>query len=70
MNGYNVYLMIQLAHEVGVLARDLEYDILWSAGEQLYKEFEDSSYFEDDFPEYECILNFLSTKQPISAEQI
>ena len=63
MNGYSVYLMISLAQCMGVMSKELEYDLAWMQGEDLYVEFEESEYNTDNKGEYQCIHNFLSSKE-------
>lgn len=62
-DGYGIFLMIELARLAGIIPQELEYDITWEMGNNLYDEFKASS-FDDSFePEYECIQNFLNTKK-------
>jgi hypothetical protein len=63
MNGYNIFLMIELARCKNLIPIDLEYDTVWAMGSQLYSEFQGSKFDLDTEPEYECILNFLENKK-------
>jgi hypothetical protein len=62
MNGYNIYLMIELAKCKEMMPNNLEYDLAWSRGIELHNEFSQSKYNDEFKPEYECILEFLSNK--------
>jgi hypothetical protein len=63
MNGCSIYLMIQLAQSMGVMSKEIEYDLAWMQGEDLYREYEESEYNKDTTGEYQCIHDFLSTKE-------
>ena len=59
MNGYGIFLMIELARIAGIIPKDLEYDEIWGRGEKLHKEFESSKFNDTYNPEYECMEEFL-----------
>ena len=59
MNGYNIFLMIELARLTRVIRDGLEYDTVWEQGESLYKDFKESEFNKDTEPEYECMEKFL-----------
>lgn len=63
MGGYNIYLMIQLAQEAGVMSKELEYDEAWTTGMFLYDEFFESDFNDENKAEYMCIHDFLSSKE-------
>jgi len=63
MNGYNIYLMIELAKCHGIIPTEQEYDTTWKQGEELYYEFQGSRFDVDNEPEYECINEFLDDKE-------
>lgn len=62
MNAYQIYLMIELAKLANVLPIDLEYDLMWGKGGELYSEFQSSEYDNDSKSEYDCIVEFLDNK--------
>lgn len=62
-DGYGIFLMIELARLAGIIPQELEYDITWKMGSELYIEFKASSFDDSYEPEYECIQNFLNTKK-------
>lgn len=39
MNGYSIYLMISLAQSMGVMSKELEYDLAWKEGQVLFTEY-------------------------------
>jgi hypothetical protein len=63
MNGYSIYLMIQLAQATGVISKELEYDLAWMQGSDLVVEFEDSDFNDGKKSEYDAMLDFLSSKE-------
>lgn len=63
MNGYGIFLMIELARIAGIIPKDLEYDLTWERGEELHMEFETSKFNDSYKPEYECMEEFLKTKK-------
>ncbi len=62
MNGYEIYLMIELAKCHGLIEKDLEYDLAWDEGNKLYVEFTKSEFNIDTESEYDCIEKFLNKK--------
>jgi len=64
MNGYNIFLMIELARAYNIIDPKLEYDTTWEIGEKLYSQFEASTHNDENLGEYECIENFLQDDVP------
>ena len=62
MNGYGIYLMIELAKIYGVIEKELEYDLTWEQGQGLHQEFVGSEFDDSHEPEYECMVAFLKSK--------
>lgn len=62
MNGYGIFLMIELARCLNLIDKELEYDLTWEQGRGLYDEFEGSAFDDENKGEYECITNFLKSK--------
>jgi len=58
---YSIYLMIELAKVHGVIPKELEYDLTYKQGEELYEAYEKSAFNDADQSEYECIEAFLTT---------
>lgn len=58
-NGYSIFLMIELARCVGIIDKELEYDLTWEHGCGLHTDFEASKFNVDTKGEYECMLEFL-----------
>jgi len=63
MNGYSIYLMIELAKCHGLIVHEQEYDTTWNEGCKLYNEFEESEFDVDTESEYDCIEKFLNKKE-------
>lgn len=63
MKGYHIYLMIQLAQNMGVMSKELEYDKAWDQGKELLTEFELSPAYSLQKSDYDCIHDFLETKE-------
>jgi hypothetical protein len=61
---YNIFLLIELAREHGVIDRMLESDLMWEQGCELYKEFETQGFNDMSKDLSECLWIFLSTKDP------
>ncbi len=59
MEGYNIYLMIELAKCHGLIVHELEYDTAWAEGQTLYSKFKKSEFDVDTESEYDCIEKFL-----------
>ncbi|MFV2015403.1 MAG: molybdopterin-dependent oxidoreductase, partial [Candidatus Heimdallarchaeota archaeon] len=55
MNGYEIYLMIELAKCHGLIVHEQEYDLAWNEGKEFYVEFTKSEFNIDTEPEYDCI---------------
>ena len=64
MNGYEIYLMVQLAQCNGIIKEELEYDTAWEEGTELLVEFQASKFDDENKPQYECIVEFLEDKNP------
>lgn len=58
-NGYSIFLMVELARCFGLIEPKLEYDRTWEMGKDLYEQFEDSKFNDENESEYQCIHNFL-----------
>ena len=63
-NAYNIFLLIELAREHGVIDPMLESDLMWEQGCELYKEFETKGFDDNSKDLSECLWIFLSTKDP------
>jgi len=64
---YNVFLMIELAKEKGIIDKELEYDLMWEQGCGLIKEFTDSKFDRITCDLYDCISEFLRYKAEIKS---
>lgn len=62
MNGYGIFLMVELARLNGIIDAELEYDLTWEHGTCLYSEFEASKFNTDNIPLYDAIINYLLDK--------
>lgn len=62
MNGYNIFLVVELGKLRGVINSNLEYDLLWEEATKLYEEFEKSTFNDENRSEYDCIDAFLDSK--------
>jgi hypothetical protein len=69
MNGYSIFLMIELARAYNIIDKELEYDLTWEKGEQLYQELLASAHNDNHLGEYECIENFLKSDVPTLADK-
>jgi len=56
--GYQIFLMSQLAVEQGVIDEDMSYDEMYAEACVLYSKFK-GSFFNGDGSEYDCIVGFL-----------
>ena len=65
---YNVFLMVELAKEKGIIDTELEYDLMWETGCGLINEFEKSKFNSDKQGLYDCISEFLRYKTEIIAK--
>lgn len=70
MNGYGIFLMIELARILGVIPKKLEYDLTWEKGEELHNEFDGSKFNDTHKGEYECIEEFLKDYRKRNIENI
>lgn len=70
MTNYNIYLMIELAKAANVLPIEMEYDLAWNRGHELYDRFTKSDWDDKDISEYQCILNFLENNEPSLSDRI
>lgn len=61
-NGYEVFLLIQLALQLGIIDSNNEYDLMYEEGIGLYAEFENSNFNVHYLGAYDCIVNFLNDK--------
>lgn len=59
MNGYNIFVLIELAKSLGIFSNETEYDVIWEQGSKLYDEFKLSSFDNDSKSEYDCMTDFL-----------
>ncbi len=64
MDGYSIFLMVELARALNVIDQKLEYDTTWERGQELYAEFQKSEYNDMEKAEYECIEDFLENEVP------
>ncbi len=60
MNGYEIFLMVELARIKGIIPKELEYDLTWEKGIELYNEFYASTFNDESKGEHECIEAFLN----------
>ena len=65
MNGYGIFLMVELARGMGLISKELEYDLIWEQATGYYTEFEASTFNDENSGEYDCISRFLDTKKVI-----
>ena len=70
MNGYSIFLMIELARAYNIIDKELEYDLTWEKGEQLYQELLASAHNDSNQGEYECIENFLKCDVPTLDDEL
>mgnify|MGYP003121589292 CR=1 FL=1 len=70
MTNYSIYLMIELAKAANVLPKEMEYDLAWNRGHELYDRFTKSDWDDKDISEYQCILNFLEKDEPTLSDRI
>lgn len=61
--GYAVFLMIELARCVGIIDKELEYDLTWETGCGLLTEFEASTFDDANKGQYDCMLEFLKNRK-------
>ena len=57
---YSIYLMIELAKVHGIIPKELEYELTYKQGEELYEAYEKSVFNVDTDSEYNCIEAFLT----------
>lgn len=69
MNGYNIFLMVELARIAGIIPKDLEYDLTWEKGEELFDNFRLGEFNDPNKPEYNCIEEFLKDWKRIDDEE-
>ena len=65
MNAYSQFITYQLAAAIGVIDKELEYDLAWSEAGVLYEEFENGIFDLDTKSEYDCIHDFLEMKMKV-----
>jgi len=70
MNGYGIFLTIELARILGIIPKNLEYDLTWERGEALHQEFDASKFNDTHKGEYGCIENFLKDYRRKHASEI
>tara|TARA_R110000868_G_scaffold407831_1_gene689652 strand:- start:493 stop:693 length:201 start_codon:yes stop_codon:yes gene_type:complete len=58
MDGYNVFLAVELARLHNLILADLEYDATWEQATSLYKDFLESPFNVDTASEYDCIYDY------------
>lgn len=63
VDGYSIFLMVNLAKQFGLIEFEQEYDLQWAEGWVLYEDFSGSSFNDEGVSEYEAIVNFLKQKQ-------
>ena len=66
MEAYSIYLMVSLAQAYNVMEKELEYDTAWADAQVLLEEFEASEFNVDSKSEYDCIVEFLETKDKVT----
>ena len=64
-DGYSVYTMLHLAINFGNIDKDEALDIQWEVAEHLYADFSESKYNDAKHSEYDCIVNFLKSVNPL-----
>jgi hypothetical protein len=69
-NPYGVFLTIEIARILGIIPKDLEYDLTWDKGTDLYNEFHISKYNDTTRSEYGCIEEFLKDYRRKHASEI
>lgn len=69
-NPYGVFLTIEIARILGVIPKDLEYDLTWDKGTDLYQEFHISKHNDTTRSEYGCIEEFLKDYRRKHASEI
>ena len=62
-NDYNIFLLIELARNWGIIDKQLEYDLTWEQGQELYSEFEKSTFDDSNMDYAECLYKFFESKQ-------
>jgi hypothetical protein len=70
MENYGVFLMAELLRANGVLAKDLEYDLVWESAWGYFNEYDDSKFNVETAGEYECIQAFIEDKFPKEIENL
>jgi len=60
---YSIYLMIELAKVHGVIPKELEYDLTYKQGEELYEAYEKSGFNDEEETEYQCIEDYLKARK-------
>ena len=66
---YYIWIMTENAIHNGIINRnELDDDEVWARAEQLYEEFKNSKYNNEDNSEYDCIVEFCSNYQKIHYE--
>jgi hypothetical protein len=63
MNGYNQFMIIEIAQNFDVIDEHLEYDEMWVKGAGLLKQFEESKFNVDTKSEHDCMIDFMYEKQ-------
>ena len=61
-NAYPIFLMIELARVKAVIDTELEHDLTWDRGIELYNEFSGHQFDDEDKPLYDCIVEFINNK--------
>jgi hypothetical protein len=62
MDGYGIFLMIELARLAGLIDPNLEYDLTWVMGQNLYTDYSASKFNDTYEPEYERMTKYLKNK--------
>ena len=64
LNGYQIFLIIELARLAGIIPKNLEYDVTWAKGIDIYHEFKKSKFNNSNEGLYECMKEFVEDKKP------
>lgn len=56
---YGFYLFSRLSVAMKLVDKELEYDLAFETTLSFYKEFVDSEFNDLEYPEYDCIVEFI-----------
>lgn len=62
---YNQFLLSQLLRAVYRQFDNLEYDRMYDLIPQIYEDYEDSKWYEQDKSHYDCILDYIHNENPL-----